>query len=261
MADAVATGKRAIRLSWLALILSVGGLAAALLAALGTATGIWGFRIGLLLLVAAFLAAVIGGVVAIVAFVMARRRGVRTGRKNLIALIVAIAFGGYMFGQISAATKVPPIHDITTNLADVPQFTVLPVRADNFDDVPDGGDARLKAMTPQARWAAIHAKAYGDIAPLHLPLDTAAAMKRAIALVQERGWAIAKVDQAAGTIEATATSFFFRFKDDIVIRIRPDTSAVGGATVDMRSISRVGQSDIGVNAKRIRAFLADLKKG
>ena len=71
---------------------------------------------------------------------------------------------------------------------------------------------------------------------------------------------MARVDPQAGTLEATAETLFFRFKDDVVVRVRPDPARAGGSIVDMRSISRVGGSDIGVNAKRIRAFLADLQK-
>jgi uncharacterized protein (DUF1499 family) len=81
----------------------------------------------------------------------------------------------------------------------------------------------------------------------------------AAALPRERWCDIARVDPAAGNDEATATSRFFRFKDDVVVRVRPDPARAGGSIVDMRSISRVGGSDIGVNAARIRAFLADLQ--
>ena len=83
-------------------------------------------------------------------------------------------------------------------------------------------------------------------------------MRRAAALARERGWETALVDDRAGIVEATATSLFFRFKDDIAIRVRPAPG--GGSLVDMRSISRVGASDVGMNAKRVRAFLADLKR-
>jgi uncharacterized protein (DUF1499 family) len=82
-------------------------------------------------------------------------------------------------------------------------------------------------------------------------------VRRAAALARERGWDLALVDEAAGIVEATATSRFFRFKDDVVLRVRPAPG--GGSLVDMRSISRVGVSDVGVNAKRVRAFLADLQ--
>jgi uncharacterized protein (DUF1499 family) len=85
-------------------------------------------------------------------------------------------------------------------------------------------------------------------------------LRRAEQLARDRGWAIAAVDPRAGTLEATATTLFFRFKDDVVVRVRPDSLRAGGSVVDVRSISRVGVSDVGVNAKRIRAFLADLEE-
>ncbi len=249
------------KLARLALILSGGGLLTAIFAAAGTGSGSFSFKIGLLLLALGFLASVVGGLVALIALVSGRRRGLATSRAPLTALAIALVFGGYIIAQISTAMSVPPIHDVATDLAAVPQFITLPVRADNLVDIPSGGDAVLAAMPPEARWQAIHRKAYGDLKTLHLPLDTAKAMDRATRLVQARGWAIAKVDAATGTIEATDTSLFFRFKDDVIVRVWPGLSPAGGAIVDMRSISRVGESDIGVNARRIRAFLADMKQG
>ena len=256
-----APGKAGGGLAWLALILSGGGLLLAIGGAVGTGSGSIGFKIGLLLLVLGFLASVAGGVVAILAWAIERRRGRVNGRPILAALAIALVFGGYFIVQLSTAMSVPPIHDVTTDLADVPRFATLPVRADNLADIPSNGDPALKALPAEARWQAIHRKAYGDLKTLHLPLDTAKAMDRATRLVQARGWTIARVDPSTGTIEATDTSLFFRFKDDVVVRVRPDLSPAGGAIVDMRSISRVGQSDIGVNAKRIRAFLEDMKRG
>ena len=260
MAETIPQTRGKPRLAIVALALSVGGLLLALAGGIGNGAGSWSFRIALLMLVIGFLAAIGGGVIAIIAFVQGRRRGVANGRTALVALAVSVVFCGFVGNQIATATSVPMIHDVSTNLSDVPPFTTLAVRADNLTDIPDGGDAALKAMDPNARWQAIHRKGYPDLQPLHLPLDTAQAMKRATELVQTRGWTIAKVDAASGTIEATATSFFFRFKDDVVIRVRPDVSPAGGAIVDMRSISRVGESDIGVNARRIRDFLRDLQQ-
>jgi len=248
-------------LARLGLILSGGGLVLAIIAAIGTGSGSFGFKIGLLLLVLGFLSSVVGGLLSIIALVSGRRRGRATNRTSLIALAVALIFGGYFITQIATAMSVPAIHDVTTDLADVPKFTKLLVRSDNLDTIPSGGDAKLAAMPPEARWRAIHRAAYGDIKTLHLPIDAAKAMDRARRLVQARGWAIAKADTAGGTIEATDTSLFFRFKDDVIVRIRPGPSPAGGAIIDMRSISRVGQSDIGVNARRIRAFLSDMKRG
>lgn len=258
LAPPPATGRGLARL---ALMLSLGGVVLALGGALGSGWGSFSFRIGLLMLVIGFLVSVVGGLVAIAALVLGRRRGWGKNRMGLAALGTALLFGSYFTAQFMTALRVPPIHDVTTNLTDAPQFTTLGVRADNLAKVPGEGDPAYAGLTPRARWQAIHAKAYGDLATLHLPLDTAKAMARATELVQSRGWTIAKVDAASGTIEATDTSTFFRFKDDVVIRVRPDLSPAGGAIVDMRSISRVGDSDIGVNARRIRAFFSDLAQG
>ena len=246
------------RLSWVALALSLGGLAAALIAAAGSGAGAWPFRIGFTILRYAFYAAIAGGLLAIVAFVMARRGGVRTGRLNLFAFVIAAAFGAYLMSHVATARSVPAIHDVTTDLVDVPQFRVLSVRADNLEKIPDDGRPDLAALDPESRWKTIHREAYGNVRSLRLPLSPAEAIQRAEALVRDRGWQVARVDRQAGTIEATATTLFFRFKDDVVVRVRADPARPGGSIVDMRSISRVGGSDVGVNAQRIRAFLADL---
>jgi len=63
-------------------------------------------------------------------------------------------------------------------------------------------------------------------------------------------------DPVAGRIEATDTTFWFGFKDDIVVRVAP---APGGSRVDVRSTSRVGLSDVGTNAARIRKYLRALQ--
>ncbi len=91
-----------------------------------------------------------------------------------------------------------------------------------------------------------------------MPTGVAETIDRAASLARSRGWTIAKVDRNAGILEATETSLFFRFKDDVVVRVRADPKG-GGSLVDMRSISRVGGSDVGMNAQRIRGFLADLQ--
>lgn len=112
---------------------------------------------------------------------------------------------------------------------------------------------------PRTRWQTLHWQAYPDIRTLFVTGGVAEVTRRAEALVRARGWEIAKIDPVAGALEATDTTLFFRFKDDIVVRVRPDPARPGRSIVDMRSISRVGGSDIGVNAARIRAFLADLQ--
>ena len=253
-----AKNNRARQLSRVALVLSIGGLAAALLAAAGSGLDAFTFRTGFTILRYAFYAAVAGGLLALVAFIVARRGGTRVGAANLLAFVIAAAFVAYLASHIITARSVPAIHDATTDLADVPQFTALSVRADNLENIPDEGRADLAALPPEARWKAIHRQSYGDLRTLHLDIPPAEAVARAESLVRKRGWDVARVARRAGTVEATATTLFFRFKDDVVVRVRPDPRRPGGSIVDMRSISRVGGSDIGVNAARIRAFLADL---
>ena len=258
MTDITGKGDWGRRLSWGALVLSVGGVAAALIAAAGTGAGAWSFMTGLTILSFAFFAAIGGGLLAIIVFVSARLRKVPAGGLNLVAFVIAIAFSAYLMSHIATARQVPAIHDVTTDLADVPQFEALAVRTDNLENIPDGDRPEVAALDPENRWKAIHRQGYGDLRPLRLRLSVADTVKRAEALARTRGWEIARVDARAGIVEATDTTFFFRFKDDVAVRVRPDPARPGGSIVDMRSISRVGTSDIGVNAQRIRAFLTDL---
>ena len=258
MEQSVRTRSKARIATRIALLLSLGAIAAALIAAIGTASGAWNFRSGLGALRYCFFAAAGGALVAVIALFLARReRQSRLVWANLIALVAALGFLLYLGSKVRTARSVPPIHDISTNLDDVPQFSRLRVRADNLEKVPDMDKPELKAMEPEARWKAVHRLAYGDIGTVRVPMSIEDTIRRAEALARERGWAIARSDAAAGIFEATETSFFFRFKDDVIVRARPAPD--GGSLVDMRSISRVGASDVGVNAKRVRAFLADLQ--
>jgi uncharacterized protein (DUF1499 family) len=252
-------GKWARRLSWLALGLSLGGVGGALVAGLGTGAGAWPYAAGLGALRYALYAAIAGGTLAIVAWFLARRTGARTMGTNALALLAAIAFAAYLGNQVATARSVPAIHEASTNLDDLPQFRALPLRSDHLQAIPDQGRAELAALDPLNRWKALHREAYPDLRPLRLALPPAEVLRRVEQLARDRGWSIAAVDPQSGTVEATATTLFFRFKDDVVVRVRPDPARAGGSIVDMRSISRVGRSDVGVNAKRVRDFLRNLE--
>lgn len=241
----------------LALVLGIGAVIAALIAAIGSATALWGFRPALQSLRYLFFAAAAGALLGLIGLVLARRRG-KLMLANLVAVVVSLGFVLYLGNLVRIARSVPAIHDVTTNLDDVPQFSRLSIRADNLENVPDEGRPELKAMAPEMRWKAVHRAHYGDLRTVRVATSPAETVRRAAALARERGWATALVDDRAGIVEATETSLFFRFKDDVVIRVRPAPD--GGSLVDMRSISRVGGSDVGMNAKRVRAFLADLQR-
>jgi hypothetical protein len=238
-------------------VLGVGAVLCALVAAIGTATGLWSFRAGLSSLRYLFFAAAAGAVLGLIGLILARRRA-KLMLANLLALVVALGFVLYLGNLVRIAKSVPAIHDVSTNLDDVPQFARLTVRADNLENIPDEGKAELKALPPEARWKAVHRAHYGDLRTVRVAAPPAETVRRAAALARERGWNVAAVDEKAGTVEATETSLFFRFKDDVAVRVRPAPG--GGSLVDMRSVSRVGTSDVGVNAKRVRAFLADLQR-
>ena len=166
------------------------------------------------------------------------------------ALAGLVLSGGLMVAMYTAvivpAGQVPPLHDITTNLDDPPAFRTLPLREDN-----------LVPFTSIDEWRAAHRAGYPDIAPILLELPPAEALARARALAEARGWEIAGYNAATGHLEATATAGYLRFYDDVVIRVTP--VADGSSRVDMRSVSRVGVSDLGYNAARIRDFLADMQ--
>jgi uncharacterized protein (DUF1499 family) len=191
------------------------------------------------------------GVAAIVVSTIAVARAHRRGARRAVALAAAgLALGalavGIPFQWQRTARSVPPIHDITTDTDNPPVFErVVALRA----GAPNKLDYDPKVGEEQRR-------AYPDIVPLTLALPPDAAFERALAGARDAGWEIVDADQEARRIEATATTFWFGFKDDVVIRLLP---ADGGTRVDVRSVSRVGRSDVGTNARRIRAYLASLQ--
>jgi hypothetical protein len=248
------------RLSLLAVLLSLGGVIAALIASVGSGGGLWHFRLGFAVLRYAVYAAAAGGVLALIVILVGLVRRQGAGRLNILALLVSVLFMAYLLPLVATARSVPAIHDATTNLDDPPAFTALAVRADNLENVPDDGRPELAQLDPESRWKALHREAYGDLRTLRVPASVSETTARAASLARSRGWDIARVDRNAGMVEATATSRFFRFKDDVVVRVRRDPQRPGASLVDIRSISRVGGSDVGMNAKRIRAFIGDLSK-
>jgi uncharacterized protein (DUF1499 family) len=259
MADRKDTSGWGGALTWLALALSVGGAAAALVAAVGSGQGWWHFGAGLGALRYAFYAAAAGGVLAIIALAAGRKKGARLGH-GLVAILIGFGFVAYLGSHIRTARSVPAIHDVTTNLQDVPQFTRLKVREDNLANIPDNDDPKLKAMDPETRWKTLHRQGYPDLWPVRVPWSVEETIRRAESVAKDHGWEIARADREDGILEATDTTLFFRFKDDIVVRARPYAEVKGGTQVDVRSISRVGGSDVGKNAARIRAFLKDLQQ-
>jgi len=144
---------------------------------------------------------------------------------------------------------VPRIHDITTDTDNPPTFTAaLPARA---------AEKANPVAYEGSEVAALQKAAYPDLAPATTALAPDEAFRRALAAAREMpGWTIVAADAATGRLEANETSRWFGFTDDIVIRVAADGA---GSRIDMRSVSRQGRSDFGVNARRIRAYMAALR--
>ncbi len=165
----------------------------------------------------------------------------------VVAVLAGVGAALVPYRWMQKAQRVPPIHDITTDTERPPRFqAVLPLRADAPNPAEYGG--------PEI--AAQQREGYPDVAPLTLEQPSAEAFRRALEAARGLGWEIVAADSAAGRIEATATTPWFGFKDDVVVRITPEAS---GSRVDVRSVSRVGKSDVGANAERIREFLGRLR--
>jgi len=245
-------------LGYLVLITGVGALGWGAVAAVGTGWGYWEYTSGLKGVAGAFLLGVAAILIGLVQEWRVRKSATPPlGARRWVGMLVALVYVGWVGTFLVKALTVPAIHDVSTDLADPPAFVTLQLRADNWDAVPGADDAKMRGLTPEQRWAMVHQKAYGDIRSVRVNEPVQRVVAKAERLAKARGWDVAKSLPAEGRLEATETSAFFQFKDDVVLRVRPSDTGEG-SIVDMRSVSRVGQSDLGMNAKRVRSFLADL---
>lgn len=174
---------------------------------------------------------------------------------RISALFLALIYAGYILRMIIISQILPAIHDISTDLADPPAFQTLSLRTDNLDNIPNDDD--MEGLSPLQRWTRLHQEAYPTIRSVRIDMKVADVITKAERLAKDRGWDIASSVPEQGRLEATETTSIFRFKDDVVLRVKP-TQNGQGSVIDMRSVSRVGQSDLGANAQRVESFLADL---
>jgi uncharacterized protein (DUF1499 family) len=224
--------------------LAVAALVGLALAGLGSQWGWWHFRTGFSILRWAAYLGILAAVLSLVGLVRARPGRPRRGLTLAVLGVVigALAFGIPWQWQRYARGK-PPIHDITTDIQNPPEFrAVLPLRA----DAPNPPEYAGEEVAAQQR------AAYPEIRPLRLESAPIVAFQRAVSAARSLRWEIVAVDEEAGILEATDRTFWFGFEDDIVVRVTP----VGdGSRIDVRSKSRVGRGDAGANARRIHRFL------
>ena len=255
-----------------------------IIAAVGTKLSLWSWQFGLgqmtinwgLKLI--FLALGVSVIALILSLVAAPRK------RAFILAFAALLVAGLSFGRVAAfggeASRLPPIHDVQTDWSNpiLPSEALLAARtaskASNPVEaaplVPDNAEERWPG-TPGRLVSELQEEAEFDPAVQEDRADAPypkldsyvtqappeAAFEAILMLVKERGWKIVTDDTDAGRIEATETSFWFDFKDDVMIRILPTDE--GGSRIDVRSASRVGLSDLGANAKRVRNLLDDIE--
>jgi uncharacterized protein (DUF1499 family) len=234
------------------LILSVSALLLLAVAPLGWRLGWWQYRFALYWLMPA------SGLVAAIAVTLGMLtialRWPELGPSSVASLAIALVLGLVLiyvpYHYYRMRRIYPPIHDITTDTDNPPRFSaVLPARAAEHAGSVAYDNPRLPGLQKAA---------YPEVAPLKAALPVAAAFDAALSVATSMpGWTIVASDRDAGRIEASQQSRWFRFTDDMVIRIACDEV---GSRIDVRSTSRQGRSDFGVNAARIRAYMSALRK-
>jgi len=215
------------------------------LAILAFRTHLIGWRPSLMLMAAALTTVVAMGFFSLLILFAKLRSGKQQGasRHCLVAtllslpVLIAILFLGMR------AAKLPPIHDITTDPGNPPELTAAASMRSRGDNSVGYGGTELAAQQRQS---------YPDILPLTTTMAPARAFDQALATAQRLGWQIVGNNKEQGTIAALDRSLIFGFIDDIAIRIIPEDN---GSRIDLRSASRAGVSDLGVNANRIRRFI------
>jgi len=215
-----------------------------------------GYKYGVAELMPSFASLLLALTLAVIVFVGGLIMTVVANRKGLIRdrqfLLVAVAISLIpmiaMAPPIAKYRSVPPIHDISTDGLNPPTFdVVIGLRAEAPNDLEYGSEQDSAAALAKLQQAA-----YPQIVTLESDLSVPEAVAQAALVLAQQDLEVVNVDVDNGRVEAVATTFWFGFKDDLVVRIQPTHT---GSKIDVRSVSRVGQSDLGANAARIAKFL------
>ena len=229
----------------IALLVAIIGAVVAALMLFGARLGLWEPITGFGLYRTYFnpLALIVAGVGLLALVIhLVRKEKAQAMQGGVVALVGVALLIPMISSTLNPAPRAAPIHDISTETVNPPLFEVL-------DDTRAGARNTLEYGGPEL--AEAQAAAYPDIAPLETNLPADEAYQRALAVAQNMGWEIVASDAERLRFEATARTSVFYFADDVVVVVKP---LEDGSRVDMRSVSRVGRSDQGVNAARIRDF-------
>jgi len=226
-----------------AFVLIVLSVLAAITAPLGSRFGYWDYTAAVMILTWAAYTGVASALICLIGTFMARPgKGRRGFFLSLLGLAIIIPMLLYLMYWKDAEENAPPIQDITTNTENPPEFWSAP-------------NARVYGGPAVA---AYQMQAYPDIQPLLLALPADKVFDLVVEVIKQKGWELLEPNRKEMHIEATESTFWFGFSDDVVIHIT--ATDAGNSWVDMRSTSRFGGGgDGGTNANRIRSFFTDLK--
>jgi fatty-acyl-CoA synthase len=247
-----------------AVILALAAPAAILLGAVGSKAGWFSLSFGfdwLAIRVAPALAVIAAalGALALIAALILPPRG------SAMAALFAVALGGVTFGAVTQwrlqAAQAPPVHDVDTDWTSPLLFSpkLMLARGADSNAVESNPTVPVSAYTRDVAGqtvAAINARTCPGATPATLAVPPAQAFARAKAALLDAHLNLITDDPAHGLLEATATSFWFGFKDDVAVQVRPSGA---GARIDLRASSRLGLSDFGRNCRlvtRLRGALA-----
>jgi len=240
-------------MTWWAKAILIGAVVGAVLlplGALGSRFGFWPFTVGFLGLAAGTILAALGVILGVVGLIVANKRNLPGNKPPIYTglgiSVLILAVVGSLF---NSAYSVPPIHNISTDVSDPPQFDkVIALRGEGSNPLEYDRETIAPLQSEHYPW----------VKPFVSDQSPADAYAGAMAAVEDLGLDVVNADAAGGLIEATATTFWFGFKDDVVVRVR---AMEGGSVVDVRSVSRVGVSDLGTNARRIGEILEAIGAG
>ena len=218
------------------------------------------YRLGLIPFRSGFMAiqygAMIGAAVFVIGvlFYLIRRKADPMGAKSAIvgALIAVLPLLPLVL-QAKKGRSLPVIHNVSTDTLNAPMFDkIAAIRSDK--DNTHAYD-RDQQVGESGKLGELQLAAYPDVKTHISSLSPTDALLKAEKVANELGWEIVNIDKAKGILEATDTTLLWAFKDDVVVRI---TEKDGQTHVDLRSVSRIGRSDLGANAERILAFLEQI---
>ncbi|WP_372882496.1 DUF1499 domain-containing protein [Psychromonas sp.] len=234
-------------LSSLILLISTLCLGVIVISILGVRGDWFGIRTAFTTIAYAAQAAILILLAAVVIFYLSRGNISSQVKSGLAIILVLIPVIGHYANQPEELPPGAPLNDISTDTVNPPVFNaVIALRPANSNT----------SEYPGATAAARQKELFPDIAPIESSLSAEQAFKRALDIAEEMNWDIVSQEMSTGIIEAVAATAVFNFKDDIVIRIQATTS---GSIVDIRSHSRIGRSDRGKNAERVREFIKNFK--